>query len=673
MGKFHPSFQEYLQNPSMPRDVRDHSSAGAVYVQQAFGSYGELLANLIAGHHSGLLSFPKLKNRLAKAREEQHVKTAIQLGVSSLGDVPSTLELPSRWAHILHRPEAAEVWMRMLFSCLVDADFLDTESHFTPEHHVRRQSWKHELHELWNRYEEHQKQFRSRVTDSPLNHARQCVFEQCLERATEPTGLFQLNVPTGMGKTLSGMGFALRHALHHSKNRVIVAVPFSSILDQNAKVYQNILGDESVLEHHSAMEVSSEHELEDRRKLATENWDAPIIVTTTVQFFESLFARRTSAVRKVHRIANSVVILDEVQMLPFELLEPIFSMIRELTLHYNVTFLLSSATPLALDLAISKVKDTLPPCRDLVQDSGRLFEEFRRVEYDVSPLAEDWSWVRVAEEVRQYEQVMVIVNRRQDAVALYRKLQGEGVVYHLSASMCPAHRKQVLQTIRQRLQEGHPIWLVATQVVEAGVDLDFPVVMRALGPLDRIVQAAGRCNREGRLERGRMIVFRPSEGGIPRGNYRTMTDKAEQYLIRDAGCLERLETFERYFRDVYGSVNTDGKEVEALRRSVSPLDFPEIERKFRMIEGDSVSVLVEYGEESKKLREQLAYMERVSRSWMRQAQMYAVSVNRNSSVFREGSRDLRELAEGWYEWNGRYDPEVGLVVGMEYAPENLCL
>lgn len=678
LGKCHPDFQAYLENPKMKREVRDHSSAGAVYAYEQLPLLGQFVAWMVAGHHSGLADRRKLGDRLEDKAECPHVQKAIELAEKKLPEVFQELhklpsELPPRWEHLLREPHAMEVWMRMLFSCLVDADYLDTEAHFSPEQTDWRASWQTSLDPLWERFERHQQQFQQHALDTPLNRARSDVYQSCLRASEGATGIFQLNVPTGMGKTLSGMGFALKHAIGSQKKRVIVVVPYSSILDQNAKVYQNIFGEEVVLEHHSAMEMLDDKEQENRRKLATENWDAPIVVTTTVQFFESLFARRTSKLRKLHHIANSVVILDEVQMLPLELLEPIFSVMRELTLHYNVTFLLSTATPLALDLTISKSKATLPSVTQVVPDAGRLFEEFRRVTFDLSSLEESWTWERTAEQMREHEQVMVIVNRRKDAGELFSLLADEPHAYHLSASMCPAHRKKVLQELSERLRGGLPVWLVATQVVEAGVDLDFPVVMRASGPLDRIVQAAGRCNREGRLERGTMIVFRPEDGGLPRSNYQKMTATAENFLQRDPECLYRLETFENYFRRVYTNVETDARKVEEIRQSDEHhLNFEEIDKRFRMIDTDTATVLVPY-EEGKALAEDVIRGMPLTRSWMRRAQLYTVSLHLNGKFYREQAANLEQIGEGWYIWNGQYDERKGLIAGLVYEPDYLSL
>lgn len=674
IGKCHPSFQQYLEDPTAPRSVRDHSSAGAVKTAH-LSPLGALCAFAVAGHHSGLSSRAALQERVAEKQTAEVVSTALQIGEQlfqsrgvSEGEIPT--DFSEKWSHLVKsartsrpRPESLEVWLRMLFSCLVDADYLDTEAHFNDSLSALRKSWHVDIETLWQRLTNYYAQLAPKDAQKRLNKARREVFASCVAAAEQKPGLFNLNAPTGMGKTLAGMGFALRHALVHQKKRVIVVVPYSSIIDQNAAKYKEIFGTEFVLEHHSSVEVAvadDQSETENKRKLAAENWDAPIIVTTTVQFFESLFANRTSAVRKLHRIANSVVVLDEVQMLPLELLQPIFSMMQELMAHYGVTFLMSSATPLATDLSLEG--HALPRPTDVLSDADALFHEFRRVDYDLQPLREQWTWQRVADEVKQYRQMMVVVNRRSDARALFEKLQGRSNVLHLSAAMCAAHRKEVLNRVKEFLADQKDVVLVATQVVEAGVDIDFPVVMRALGPLDRIVQVAGRCNREDGDNRGKVIVFRPAEGGLPPGSYRTATKEAENMLLDDPEALHQLRTYERYFRKLYGSVDTDGKGVQALRsNSESALHFPQIAKRFRFIEDATHAVVVPYDARAMELLQQFEEKGYLTRTWMREIQPYVVNVHLNDSIL-AGEKKLVSLAEGWFAWKGDYDEAIGLAL-----------
>jgi CRISPR-associated endonuclease/helicase Cas3 len=399
---------------------------------------------------------------------------------------------------------------------------------------------------LWERFERNQEALPK--ADKPVNRIRKEIYDHCLDAAEQPTGLFRLTVPTGGGKTRSGMAFALRHALHHKMQRVIVAVPFLTITDQTAKTYHEIFEDADdehpvVLEHHSMADRNiGDDEEEDFRpeevwcRLAAENWDAPIIVTTTVQLFESLFAKNRTGTRKLHRLAGSVIIIDEAQTLPAHLLQPILDALKELCSHYGSTVVISTATQPAFE-AIKAFKDV--QAVEIVPNPERYFEQLRRVDYEWridQPLA----WNAVADFIRAEKQALAIVNTKKDSLALLDALDDPDA-FHLSTLLCGAHRRLVVDEVKRRLSSGEPCRLVATQVVEAGVDIDFPLVLRAIGPLDSIIQAAGRCNREGRLERGRVIVFQPTDGGMPRGSYRIGASET-QTLLGDSAEWRSIQT-----------------------------------------------------------------------------------------------------------------------------------
>ena len=428
-------------------------------------------------------------------------------------------------------PTQAELFLRFLFSALVDADYLDTEAHFDPGR-SRLRYRPVDLEALAESFWKEQDKL-SGHDQSPVNLARHEIYQFCLAAAECPPGIFRLTVPTGGGKTLSGMAFALRHALKYQKHRIIVAIPYTSIIDQTAQVYRRIFGDENILEHHSAVtpREDEDHFVQQQwTRLAAENWDAPIVVTTTVQLFESLFANRPAACRKLHNLAQSIIILDEVQTLPTGLLAPILEVVQQLVDHYGVTVVLSTATqPSLVDSGSPYLKGLRGEIREIVPDPARYFQALKRVSYDCP--GEAWSWERVAQEMAAEPQCLAVVNTKKDALALLDALNDPEAL-HLSTLLCMAHRRKVMEGIKVRLATGQPCRVVATQVVEAGVDLDFPVVLRAMGPLDRIVQAAGRCNREGRLSQGRVIIFQPAEGQIPPGDYRAGHDIARAMLNR---------------------------------------------------------------------------------------------------------------------------------------------
>jgi CRISPR-associated endonuclease/helicase Cas3 len=422
---------------------------------------------------------------------------------------------------------------------------------------------------------------------TPVNAVRREVYEDALQAAQGKPGLYALTAPTGAGKTRALLAFALKHALANGLERVIVALPYTSIIDQTADVYREILGEAAVLEHHSALEVDdlSETALE-RHRLLSENWDAPLIVTTFVQLFESLFSNLPSRCRKVHRLARSVIVLDEVQTLPVELLEPTVHALQQLIDDYGATVLLSTATQPALD----EIAFTTPPVQ-VVANPAQHFQTLRRVDYHVDLTPRDYNWL--ADAIAAREQIMVVLNTRKDAIAtldaLHDRCPELAGVFHLSTLLCPAHRREVLAEVRRRLADGAPCRLVTTQVVEAGVDLDFPVVMRAVGPLDRIVQAAGRCNREGRLPRGEVIVFELAQGSSPRGAYRTGTDEARISLQQPNADLHQPDTYRDYFERLYQGVRLDREDIQQARQR---FQFEAVAQKYRLIRDDTYPVIV---------------------------------------------------------------------------------
>jgi CRISPR-associated endonuclease/helicase Cas3 len=484
-------------------------------------------------------------------------------------------------------PLQAEMLVRMLFSCLVDADFLDTEAHFDPQRAAQRPQ-RYNLHALWQQFEQNQNALLASAPRTHVNAVRRKVYKDALWAAQRKPGLYALTAPTGAGKTRALLAFALQHALANELERVIVALPYTSIIDQTAEVYRQILGDDVVLEHHSALEVDdlSETALE-RHRLLSENWDAPLIVTTFVQLFESLFSNLPSRCRKVHRLARSVIVLDEAQTIPVELLKPTVYALQQLIDDYGATVLLSTATQPAL----GQIQFAKSPVQ-VVANPAQHFQTLKRVNYHVDLTPRNYGWL--ADEIAVREQVMVVLNTRKDALETIDALRQRHPhvmpsVFHLSTLLCPAHRREVLAEVKRRLEHGEPCRLVATQVVEAGVDLDFPVVMRAVGPLDRIVQAAGRCNREGRLTRGEVIVFELAQGSTPRGAYRTGTDEARITLQQPNADLHHPNTYTDYFARLYGDVSLDREGIQQARQS---FQFETVAQKYRLIRDDTYPVIV---------------------------------------------------------------------------------
>jgi CRISPR-associated endonuclease/helicase Cas3 len=472
------------------------------------------------------------------------------------------------------------------------------------------------------------------------------------------------------------MAFALRHAVKHGKHRILYVIPYTSIIEQTADQFRRIFGD-AVVEHHSNLDAADEAKETPRSRLACENWDAPVVVTTSVQFFESLFASRTSRCRKLHNIVGSVVVLDEVQLLPPEFLNPILCALKELVARYGVTLLLSTATQPALGerRTPSFHFDGLPNAREIVEDPMKLHEELKRVDVVVpSSLTEPLSWEDLAGELRQHESVLCIVNRRDDARILWQ-LMPEGT-FHLSALMCGAHRSAKIAEIKGRLKEGLPTRVVSTQLVEAGVDVDFPVVYRAMAGLDSIAQAAGRCNREGLRDRGTVVVFVPPSK-TPTGVLRQAEGLGRQLLAEGVPDPLAPERFERFFRELYwmqGDRLDKHRILEELRDSECRFAFRTAARKMRLIDESAYApVVVLYGKGAKLAG--LLESQGPERWLLRRLQRYVVNLPRRvhrrlveDSAIREVHPDLFVQGHG-----ALYDDRLGFCAdrSIVYEPDDL--
>lgn len=676
LGKINPGFQSYLRameedrkHPKVP-----HAIWGASFIyyflwgKKQNDAWKEF-ALPIYGHHAGLEA-----HGLASQNFSQFLK-----------ENPSTLKyMGSAWKDLQNRfiPEPPsfkikketrqEMHIRMVFSSLVDADYLATEKHFDAGKSKVRGKWP-QLSELWEPFRENQNELLRKACANPtaVNHVRREVYEACLEAAKMEPGIFRLTVPTGGGKTRSALAFALRHVIQNKDKglrRIIVALPYTSIIDQTASEYREILEKEfeCVLEHHSQIEVPDEKEEQDpkylRYRLATENWDAPVIVTTTVQLFESLFSNKPGRTRKLHNIAKSVLILDEVQTIPPQLLKPTVDALRDLVDHYGVTLVLSTATQPALDNTLYLKPFQNIEVKEIVPDYPQHFAALQRVNYEFRPDPLDWS--ELAEEINNLSQVMVVLNTRKDALVLIGAMGETPHIYHLSTLLCGRHRKDKLKEIRSRLDDDKPVRLISTQVVEAGVDLDFPVVYRALGPLDRVVQAAGRCNREGKSDKGQFVIFEPSEGRMPRGAYFAGFQKAKVMLDEnDIKTLNEPQIFTEYFKRLYGDLDLDESKIQVHREA---LDYPKVARLYRLISDITLPVVVRHGDYEKQLKNWKIHPSR--KTW-RQLQPFIVNLFEYEAGPFIHDGIMEDLGNGLYLWNGKYDEKTGAVA--EYDPADL--
>ncbi len=661
IGKVSTDFQNYLKavEAGFLGEKTPHSPLGAVFCQSILPTFPfkDDLALVVAGHHSGIPEIGMLTGRLAtysSATDQEVTKTVTEMLRTLLVDIANErIQMPR--LNALQR----EFLIRMLFSALIDADRLDTELHFFPER-ARLRDQAPTLAELVVRFRKDQEELlrQSAGTPSAVNEVRKDVYRACVDAAKSPQGWYRLTAPTGAGKTRSALAFALEHALINGHERIIFALPYTSIIDQNAEVYRSILGPDAVLEHHSQVKTRDEEDEEERvlrMRLAEENWDVPLIVTTTVQLLESLFSNKPSSCRKIHRVAKSVLVFDEAQTLPPELLRPTMQVLKDLVDNYGATVVLSTATQPALrDEFLPELEGIT--VTEIVPDYPRHFDILKRVEY--SRLSEPISITTLADKVARHDQVMVVMNTRKNALRLVDELGG-GDCFHLSTLLCSAHRRMVLEEVKRRLKQGEPVKLVATQVVEAGVDLDFPVVYRAVGPLDRIVQAAGRCNREGRLPGfGEVVIFELEDDKVPRGPYKAGLEQAKLILAERCSPddINDPDIFEDYFFRLF-SVLGQNLDQYGIQESRSRLNFPRVAQDYRLIREDTVPVVVRYGKSEEALRR---WKTDPSRDSWRELQAYMVNIYKKEA--REHFRDglLSEITDGLYFWEGTYDEVKGL-------------
>ncbi len=656
----------------------DHSAAGAMLAVEKSGKnkfIGNTLGYLIAGHHTGLPDWyyePGTGGNtfLDRIKNPEHLQNALKgnppdrvLNVA----LPSSLPCQSQNGS----SELVHLWIRMLYSCLVDADFLDTERFMNPENADLRPNAV-DLATLKERFDRYMAAKESGAPDTSINRARKEILRECCEKgkSMEP-GLFSLTVPTGGGKTLASMAFALEHAIAQGKKRIIVAIPYTSIIEQTAAVYREVFGDDAVLEHHSNLDPLRETQAS---RLATENWGAPIIVTTNVQLFESLFAAKSSACRKLHNIVNAVVVLDEAQMLPTDFLQPIVSVIKSLTAHFRTSIVLCTATQPVLSGKVGTGRDILKgfdenSVRELMPDPEKLFGVFQRVQVRMlGQVDEKHEWEEIAERLRDHKQVLCIVNTRKDCRALH-DLMPEGTI-HLSALMCPEHRSNVIAGVKSKLKSGELVRVVSTQLLEAGVDIDFPTVYRSFSGLDSIAQAAGRCNREGRLERGDVVVFNPPKSS-PSGRL-LKAEIAAQTLFRTEPQLAASlmpEAFRRYFMHYFSGLNgfdtrgimdlLAGTDAQHLR-----IQFRTAAKRFKLIDdAQQHGIIVRYRNDDAdidSLIDRLSFCG-LNRNLMRRLQRYSVNVyDQQMNQLRENGL-IEDVNGVWVQTqDSLYDPVFGL-------------
>jgi CRISPR-associated endonuclease/helicase Cas3 len=720
LGKYNPDFQIYLDdchtasrnNQKPPKRKIPHAIHGAILAAE----FCPDVAPLIYGHHRGLPDYSAFEGQLNNPQAAGLLVSILASAQSEGIETDPDLDFDELLAHLPdpeNNPYTREVFDRLLFSCLIDADRLDSERFGNPETFQLRYDNKSTIGQLWQVFDRKQKEFvdkkQQELTEKNkiVFDVRQEVYQYCGSKALSKPGIFRLTVPTGGGKTLSSLAFGLQHILANPidnlDRRVIMAVPYTSIIEQTVKDYRRVfaeLGQIAVLEHHSAIQhdpkskdESSEAEegaidYQRQARLVTQNWDAPLIVTTTVQLFESLFSNRTSKCRKLHNIIGSVIILDEVQTLPISLRESICSMLEELVECYHVSLVLCTATQPVLEgddgyfkgFKTGSITDIIP-----VAQSREHFANLKRVEYDLSAIKTNtkWSWQELTDRLNSHSSALVVLNTRKDALKVVDSLNSPSVEYfeavgtesrvkiavkdsqvlHLSTLLCGAHRQLVLAEVRSRLKNKQDCILVSTQVVEAGVNLDFPAVYRVLGPLDRIVQAAGRCNREGNMdELGQVFVFELEEGSMPpKGSeYAKATGKTQQILQQaQSEDLHHPQIFTNYGNALYKLESADKDKIQDDRANCL---FETVASKFKLIDDDTYPVVVNFNDEVEKLLNQIKRRGLFTSDYQK-LQPYTISI-RNFEFRKHHKTSIEQPIAGveFYIWTGTYDPIKGLPI-----------
>ena len=703
LGKFAPEWQKYLAakvgantHGDEMKGTVDHSTAGAMHAVKTGGVLGHILAYAISGHHSGLLDAVSenacLEKRLA-ADVFAYPDAPLQVLNRPIPSLPrsisANLRVPAATGKgYVDQPQVPAMFTRMIFSALVDGDFLATEAFMNPRQaQDRRTADATLLPRMAALLETHIGKFAVPEAGDKVGQARTEVHAACVAAAEQTPGLFTLTVPTGGGKTLSSLAFALRHAIKHGQQRVIYVIPFTSIIDQNAAVFDDVFRSltESetspiVLQHHSNLSPEKETT---RSRLAAENWDAPLVVTTAVQFYESLHAARTSSCRKLHNIANSVVILDEAQCLPVQFLRPCLDTLRELSARCGATVVLCTATQPEIQRRES-FPIGLEGVREIIPHPETLYDTLRRVTViDRGALSDETLGIEIA----ACRQVLVIVNTRKHAQELFKRLPEREGNFHLSALMCPKHREQVLVGVRERLDKCLPVRLISTQLIEAGVDVDFPRVYRTLAGIDSIAQAAGRCNRNGRIALGELHVFRSEHVGAER-YFRETAQIAEQVFALHGDDLLGLASVERFFTLYYQNHRPpegspwDAKDIAAgykldggNRKLPFLFQYKKVSEEFKLIENEQVTVLIPFDEKAKVLLDELRNGSvPLNRKLLRGLQRYTVQIYQPE--FLKNRRQFESVRDDQFHIlicpEIHYDTQFGLCFSADIDKPLIC-
>ena len=643
LGKYSDEFQERIRGKNIKVD---HSTAGAVVCDDLENEFKnnkkvewllyKIFKYAIIGHHSGLLNYgtkidsegtitARLNKRDGELCDFSDWKNEI-----NINDIRQ-LKFNEEVLKFFENNFSIQMLIRFLFSSLVDGDRLDAQKFSEGEKSIVSSKKLMSLNEMLNVFNTFMESKKLDGKDNPINLIRSKIFNDCVNKACGDRGFYSLCIPTGGGKTLSSLGFALNHAKKNGHDRIIYSLPFTSIIEQNAKVYSDIFGEENVLEHHCNFNFSNEigeNEYTDKQlkyRLATENWDMPLIVTTNVQLFESIYSNKPSSVRKLHNIYNSVIILDEAQVIPNEYLKPCIKALEELVKNYCCTVLICTATQPEFEKnGLIKNFDVI----EIIDDTYKLFDDLKRVE---GKFIGKQSVKDVCEKMNSYKQVLTIVNTKKHAKEIFENLSESEGNFHLSTNMYPNHRKEIIKTIKERLKNGEECRVVSTQLIEAGVDVDFPVVFRSIAGIDSIVQAAGRCNREGKRENSIVYVFKPDEQSYLGLGYLKLTSQIGEGIINKFDDILSIEAISKYFLELFN--NTTHRQdkhsildmIDKHKKTEINYDFEKISSEFKFIDNIGVQIIIPIGE-GEKLLNSLKYSEKGIKSILRKLNGFSINI-----------------------------------------------
>ncbi|NLK33079.1 MAG: CRISPR-associated helicase Cas3' [Methanosarcina flavescens] len=673
IGKYSPEFQRRLDGAKIRVD---HSTAGALEAKKLYGIFqSRILEYVITGHHGGLLNYGTkecgLDERLSRPVLSDYSAYKNEISAPDLSKVrPSLTPINNKLGF------AISFYIRMLFSCLVDADFLDTERFLSPDKSSLRGQYE-PFDDLFLKFDNYMKAKLSTSEENPINRYRREIYEQCIEKAELPPQIFSLTVPTGGGKTLSSMAFALNHLRKHNLNRILYVIPYTSIIEQNADIFREIFGNKNVLEHHSNYDPKNEKSestdlLQEKLKLSSENWDIPIIITTNVQFFESLFSNRVSRCRKLHNLAKSVIILDEAQMLPTGFLKPCLSALSELVVNYGSTVVICTATQPNLN---GLLDENIKPV-EITRSPQELYEAFRRVH--VTDLG-DIDDSDLSARLNAHKQALCIVNTRKHAQKLYEQLSESESCYHLSARMCPVHRRMKLKKIKNLLKEGAECRVISTQLIEAGVDIDFPAVYRTISGIDSVCQASGRCNREGKMASGEVYVFRSTEDYGKATHWQSRVAEIGSMIFDEWDDPLSLPAVDSYFEKLYSyeGDKLDKKRIlpsfeERLRDVAFP--FEDVANAFNLIENDTRDIIIPYDDKARSIIKQMQQTGFPGK-YARNLQGYTVSIYVEEFKVLEKDNAISSIADRFFVLNkleDYYSEDTGLL-NRKYNGEDLLL